>query len=88
MNTRRNFMRMMALSAAGLYVPTTTFFLPPEGGWGTTVNELLIADYTPLLADILNSSPPLLYQFHKDFKVRGKVWTVSTRYKLEGILNG
>lgn len=30
---RRLFLRNMALTAAGLYVPTKTFFLPPKGGW-------------------------------------------------------
>lgn len=30
---RRQFLRNLAATAAGIYVPTRTFFLPPEGGW-------------------------------------------------------
>lgn len=30
---RRQFLRSLAIGAAGLYVPTKTIFLPPKGGW-------------------------------------------------------
>lgn len=30
---RRKFLKGMTLTAAGLYIPTKTFFLPPKGGW-------------------------------------------------------
>ena len=36
---RRAFFRTLALSAAGLYLPTKTFFLPPAGGWAIPETE-------------------------------------------------
>jgi hypothetical protein len=32
-NNRREFLKGLAATAAGLYVPTKEIFLPPEGGW-------------------------------------------------------
>lgn len=31
--SRRTFLQGLAATAAGLYVPTKTIFLPPRGGW-------------------------------------------------------
>ena len=33
MTTRRDFLKGLGLTAAGLLVPTRTIFLPPAGGW-------------------------------------------------------
>lgn len=46
MTSRRAFLAKLGLTAAGLMVPsTTTYILPPEGGWGLrlTAEELRAA---------------------------------------------
>lgn len=64
---RRQFLRSLAIGAAGLYVPTKTIFLPPRGGWPAPRELKPIVNVPQAVIDEISR----LYQHHMDMVLFG-----------------